>query len=137
MAKFPFLSDEWLTEARRIRQEHKAEPPPPDKAIKINQTILDVPFGSGTLQAHLDTSGGELELELGHLDHADVNVTLEYPTAKAFLIEGNPAAVMQAFMAGKIKVEGDMGKLIALQAVAAAPDPAAVEIARKIRAITE
>ena len=137
MAKYPFLSDEWLTEARRIRQEHKVDPPPPGQAIKMNQTILDVPFGSGTLQAHLDTSSGEMELELGHLDHADLKVTLEYATAKAILVEGNPAAGMQAFMSGKIKVEGDMGKLIALQAAAVSPDPVAVEMARQIQAITE
>ncbi len=135
MAKYPFLSDEWLAEARKIRQEYKAEPPPPAQAIRMNQTILDVPFGSGTLQAHLDTSAGEMEVELGHLEDADLKVTLEYATAKAILVEGNPAAGMQAFMAGKIKVEGDMAKLIALQA--AAPDPAAIEVARKIQAITE
>ena len=78
-----------------------------------------------------------MELETGHLDDADLKITLDYATAKAILVEGNPAAGMQAFMAGKIKVEGDMTKLIALQAAAVSPDPVAVEMARRIQDITE
>ena len=42
---------------------------------------------------------------------------------------------MQAFMAGKIKVDGDMTKLLALQAVPS--DPSAAEMARRILDITE
>jgi hypothetical protein len=38
-------------------------------------------------------------------------------------------------MSGKIKVEGDIAKLLALQSVS--PDPTAAEIASRILAITE
>jgi hypothetical protein len=38
-------------------------------------------------------------------------------------------------MAGKIKVQGDMTKMMALQS--GAPDPAAAEVAKKIQDITE
>jgi hypothetical protein len=38
-------------------------------------------------------------------------------------------------MAGKIKVQGDMTKLMAMQS--AAPDPVAVEIASRIQQITD
>jgi len=41
---------------------------------------------------------------------------------------------MQAFMAGKIKVQGDMTKLMAMQQTA--PDPGAVELAQKIKDMT-
>jgi putative sterol carrier protein len=44
---------------------------------------------------------------------------------------------MQAFMAGKVRVEGDMAKLMALQAAPAASDPNAAEMAAKLREITE
>ncbi len=43
---------------------------------------------------------------------------------------------MQAFMAGKVRVEGDMAKLMALQAPPAAADPNAAEMAAKLRDIT-
>jgi putative sterol carrier protein len=44
---------------------------------------------------------------------------------------------MQAFMAGKVRVEGDMAKLMALQAAPAATDSTAAEMAGRIRDITE
>jgi putative sterol carrier protein len=42
---------------------------------------------------------------------------------------------MQAFMSGKIKVAGDMTKLMAMQSGAA--DPVAAELSQKIAEITE
>ena len=62
-------------------------------------------------------------------------MTLDYSTAKAILVEGNPQAGMQAFMAGKIKVEGDMTKLMAMQAQP--PDASAAEVAQRVKDITE
>jgi putative sterol carrier protein len=84
----------------------------------------------------MDTSSGELELEFGHLADPDLTVTMDYATAKAIIVEGDPGAGMQAFMAGKIRVQGDMTKLMALQQ-AGEPDPAAAEAASRIQAITE
>ena len=137
MAKYPFLSDEWMAEARAIRQELRSEAPSSVHPIKMNQIVTDVPFEPGTINSHLDTSSGEMDLEFGHIDNADVTVTLDYETAKAILVEGNPQVGMQAFMSGKIKVVGDLAKLMALQAFAAAPDPTSVAIARRIQEMTE
>ena len=135
MAKYPFLSDEWMDEAKKIREEYRGKGTPPAHTVKMNQIITDVPFGEGTLNAHMDTSSGELEMDTGHIDGPDVTVTLDYETAKAIFVEGNPQAGMQAFMAGKIKVQGDMTKLMAMQS--GAPDPTAQEVAKKIADITE
>ena len=57
-----------------------------------------------------------------------------FPTAKAILVDNNPQAGMQAFMAGKIKVQGDMTKMMAMQQTA--PDPAAIALAEQIKAMT-
>ena len=135
MGKHPFLSDEWLAEAKNIREEFKGKTPPVAHTVKMNQIITDVPFGEGTIEAHMDTSSGELEMGTGHIDAPDVTVTLDYETAKAIFVEGNPQAGMQAFMAGKIKVQGDMTKLMAMQQ--SAPDPSAQEVAKRIADITE
>ena len=132
---YPFLSDEWLEAAKQIREEYSGQAAAPAHVVKMNQIITEVPFGSGTLEAHMDTSSGELDMDLGHVDGADLTVTLDYATAKAILVEGNPQAGMQAFMAGKIKVQGDMTKLMAMQQ--GTPDPVQAEIAAKIQAITE
>ena len=134
MANYPFLSDEWLAAAKQIREENAGAAAAPAHAVRMNQIITEVPFGEGTIEAHMDTSGGEMEMDMGHLENPDLTVTLDYVTAKAILVDGNPQAGMQAFMAGKIKVQGDMTKLMAMQQ--GTPDPAAAEIAAKIQAIT-
>jgi hypothetical protein len=130
--QYQFLSDEWVAEARRIRAEvgggAVAQP------VRMNLVISEVPFGDGPIQAHLDTTDGSVALDLGHLDGSDLTVTVDYATAKAILVDGNPQAAMQAFMAGKIRVEGDMAKLMALQTVS--PDPSAAELAQRLREIT-
>jgi hypothetical protein len=107
---YPFLSDEWLQEARRIRAEYEGKSMSFPHSVRMNLVVTAVPFGDVNIDAHMDTSSGELILDEGHLDSPDLKVTVDYDTAKAILIDGNPQAGMQAFMAGKIKVEGDMAK---------------------------
>ncbi len=135
MATFPFLSDQWVSEARKIREEYEGKGAVVPHQMKMNLVVTDVPFGTGGIDAHLDTSDGAVKLELGHIEPVDLSVTLDYATAKAILVEGNPQAGMQAFMAGRIRVDGDMSKLMALQG--AAPDPTAIDVAARLREITE
>ena len=135
VATYPFLSDEWMTAARDIREEFRGKTQPMTQKIKMNQVITDVPFGPGTIEAHMDSSSGEMEMELGHLSDPEVTVTVDYATAKAIFVDMNPQVGMQAFMAGKIKVQGDMTKLMAMQQTG--PDPVAAEVAGRIKAITE
>ena len=134
MAQYPFLSDEWMTAATAIREEYRGKTPPAAHAVRMNLRIGDVPFGGGNLEAHMDSSSGEMEMDMGHLENPDLTVGVDYATAKAIFVDGNPQAGMQAFMAGKVKVEGDMTKLMAMQA--ATPDPVAIEMAAKIKDIT-
>ncbi len=137
VAKYPFLSEEWIAEVRRIGDEARAEGGSAQipHQVKMNQVITEVPFGGGTIEAHMDTSSGEMQMEMGHLPDPDLTVTLDYATAKAIFVDGNPQAGMQAFMAGKVKVQGDMTKLMAMQATP--PDARAQEFAAKVRDITE
>jgi putative sterol carrier protein len=137
MASYQFLSDEWLDEARKIRSEYEGRTPPIPHVVRMNLVVTAVPFSEEDVHAHMDTSSGELILDIGHLEIHDLKVTVDYDTAKAILIEGNPQAGMQAFMAGKVRVEGDMAKLMALQAAPAATDATAAEMAGRIRDITE
>jgi putative sterol carrier protein len=133
---YPFLSDEWLEEARRIRAEYEGKSVPFPHPVRMNLVVTGAPFGDKDIDAHLDTSSGELVLDVGHLENPDLKVTVDYDTAKAILIDGNPAAGMQAFMAGKVKVEGDMGKLMALQAAPVSAESNTAEMANRLKEIT-
>jgi putative sterol carrier protein len=132
-----FLSEEWLVQAKAIRAEYEGKGAAAPPQIRMNLVITEAPedVSAAPIDAHMDTSSGEIEMDLGHLENPELTVTLDYETAKAILVEGNPQAGMQAFMAGKIKVQGDMTKLMAMQQ--GAPDPAAVEVAAKIKEITD
>jgi putative sterol carrier protein len=134
--RYPFLSEEWMAEANRIREEFRGQVQAGGHVIRMNQVITDVPFGDGTVMAHVDSSSGELEMGTGHLDTPDVTITLDYDTARSIFVDGNPQAGMQAFMAGRIKVQGDMTELLLL-AQQVNPGPAANEVQQRIKDLTE
>lgn len=129
---YPFLTDEWIAAARQIREEFRDQVPAGEHAVKLNQVITSVPFGEGTLEVYLNSSDGELEMETGHLDDAEVSITLDYETARAVFLD--PQSAIQLFMAGKIRVQGDMTKL--LQMVQTPSESLAGEAQRRIAAIT-
>jgi SCP-2 sterol transfer family len=131
----PFLSDEWLDEARVIREKYAGQSAPVGHKVKMNQVITDAPFGEGDIELFMDTTSGEVVLEKGRLDDADVTITTDYETARKIFVDQDPQAGMQAFMSGKIKVQGDMMKLMQMQGTA--PDETAKKVADEIKAITE
>ena len=135
MAQYPFLSDEWVSEARKIREEFEGRAATVPHQMRMNLVITEVPFGDGALDAHMDTSDGSVRLETGHIDPVDLKVTVDYATAKAILVENNAQAGMQAFMQGKVRVEGDMAKLMSMGGTP--PDDTSQEVARRLREITE
>ncbi len=130
---YEFLSDEWIAEARKIRAEFQGKTAPITNPVRINLVITEVPT-AGQMDAHVDTSSGEPDIERGHLENPDVTVTLDYATAKALLVDANGQAAMTAFMAGKVRVDGDMAKLMAMQG--GAPLGETEELAARIREIT-
>lgn len=132
---FPFLSDEWIAEARRIHESYRGQVQAKPPEVQVNLSVKDVPFRDGEIDAHLDTSSGELEIDLGHLRDARVKLTLDYETAEAIILD--PQSAMAAFFGGRIKVDGDFATIVILQGVMADPDPVAREVAERIRAITQ
>jgi len=131
----PFLSAEWMAEAKAIRAKYEGKTGKVNQSIKVNQVITQVPFGDGDINSYIDTSSGDVVMDLGSLDSPDVTVTTDYATAKAIFVDQDQATAMQAFMSGKIKVQGDMMKMMALQ-TAMPTDDATKSIAEEIKAIT-
>lgn len=133
-----FLSEEWLEAAKAIREEYEGKAGAPPAEIKMNLNVKECPDGvgaGGLVEAHMDSTSGAMEMDLGHIESPQLTVTLPYEVAQAILVEGNPQAGMQAFMSGRIVVTGDMTKLMAMQG--GAIDPVQLEIAGKIKDITD
>jgi hypothetical protein len=125
----PFLSDAWLEEVKAIAEEAGGGGMMPPSA-EINMVITGGPEGD----KELHVAGGQFNP--GLLEAAPTKLTLPYDVAKDMFINGNQQAAMQAFMSGKIKVEGDMTKLMAMQG-SANPDPAAAEaLQKRIKEVT-
>lgn len=137
--KFEFLSPEWMVAAKAIRDELPHPDVPPAGLMRMNLIVTETPFGAD-VHGHVDTSDGEIVIEDGHLDAPDLTVTVDFATARAIFVNLDFAAAMQAFMGGRINVQGDITKLMSLQASGASaggtPDPQAIAIAEAVRAIT-
>ena len=102
---FSFLSPEWIAAAKEIRQKYADEAARVTTSIRLNGVVTDTPFGSAPLQIALDTSSGTIFLDLPQF----------VVEIRQRLVEQDQAGAMQAFMSGRIKVQGDMMKLMALQ----------------------
>lgn len=132
---YPFLSPDWMNAARALRETMPRPATAPPVAVRMNLVVTDSPFDAD-VHGHIDTSNGDVVIEDGQLEGPDLTVTVDYETARAIFIEQDAAAAMQAFMGGRIKVDGDLSKMLAMQASAAAPDPEVQGIADALRAIT-
>jgi putative sterol carrier protein len=132
---YEFLSEEWMQAAREIRERYADQLPEVAVTVRINQIITDVPFGEGVLHAYMDTSEGIVVLERGELEDPDAVLMTDYHTAKALIVDQDPTVAMQSFLAGKIKVQGDMMKLMAMQ-TAMPSNEFSQQVAAEIQAIT-
>jgi hypothetical protein len=132
VSKHPFLSDEWFAAVEKLVDEHGADAPSPHPVV-VNVVVTDTPFGEER-HMHMGAKDGKGEMGIGLTDDADVTLTTDYGTAKDVFVSGNPQAGMQAFMAGKVKVQGDMTKLMMSQGGGAGGNQA---LSDAIQAITE
>jgi hypothetical protein len=129
--KQAFLSDEWFAAVGAAIAAHGAAAAPPGPNVLLNLVITGTPFGDR--EFHMGARDGSTLFGQGHLDGADVTLTTDAATARDVFVSGNQAAGMQAFMAGKVKVQGDMTKLMASQGGAGAN----AELTSAIQELTE
>ena len=125
-----FLSDSWFDELKTLRDA--ADIPVPDaiKGLVINVEVNEGPFGQVT--AHMEDG----RFEKGLSDAAPTKLKMPYDIAKKMVVDGDQNAATQAFMSGKIQVEGDMTKIMAMGA-AGAPGEAQKALEEQIRAMTD
>lgn len=134
MATHQFLSDDWFAVVERLVEDMGAEAPAHAELV-MNLVVTDTPFGA-TRHLHVGARNGRGHWGIGHVPDADLTVTTDYETAREILLSGNPQAGLDAFMSGKVVVQGDLAKL--LTTVQAGGTPAgASALAEAIAGITE
>lgn len=131
---FTFLTPEWFEALHELRARYSEQIPTVATVVRMNLVVAEAPFEPGVVHAHVETAAGQPRVDEGHLEAADLTVSVDYATAKALLVEGKPEAAMAAFLGGRITVEGDATKLVAL---ANHPiDEVALQMAADLRELT-
>ena len=127
---YPFLSDDWFTAAKAIRDEAGDVGPPGGNEITLNVTVVEGPMGD--MEMHLANG----VFDRGHVDDAPTKATVPYEVARQLFVDGNPQAAMQAFMNGQLRIEGDISKIMAVQGAAMSPSPEQMHLQERLREIT-
>ncbi|HVF33268.1 MAG TPA: SCP2 sterol-binding domain-containing protein [Acidimicrobiales bacterium] len=129
MATYRWLTQEWLDEQTRLAQD---QPERPGATARMQYVITGGP--DGEIRYHWVLEDGKLlENRLGDLDDKELTLTQSYEDA--LLIQKGELDEQNAFMQGRIKVEGNMAKLMALLPITSSAEYRALQA--KIRAVTE
>jgi len=123
-----FLSEEWASEVtRRLQADEGVQKAAKGQNITIHQVVTDA--SNGESSNYLRVTDGVPHVVIGSPDKAEITVTESYETAVA-LDKGelNPQA---AFMQGKVKVQGNLLKLMQLQGLLSAVFKAVKDLERE------
>ncbi|HJR45259.1 MAG TPA: SCP2 sterol-binding domain-containing protein [Actinomycetota bacterium] len=121
-----FLSEEWastMTDALNSSEDFKKAAT--GQQVKLQQVVTDTPDG-GETKYYFNLDGGTAEIGLGEATDAEATITQNYETAVAIVKQELNA--QNAFMQGKLKVTGNMMKLMQLQGVFNAMPKAASDV---------
>jgi putative sterol carrier protein len=104
-----FLSDDWASDVTAALNSHEGfKNAIGDAELGIQFITSGAPDGDVTY--YLQTASGGATLALGTLEGADVTVNQGYDTATA--ISKGELNTQTAFMTGKLKVSGNLAKLM-------------------------
>ena len=106
-----FLSEEWVSAVKEALEANEAFKNAAGSQSATIQQVVNTPEGDVKYYVKLD--GGNLELALGEVEGADATITQDYDTAVA--LSKNELTGTAAYMSGKLKVSGDLMKLMAMQ----------------------
>jgi hypothetical protein len=104
-----FLSPEWLVEMQAAPVD--SERRPAGERVVLQQLVTGGPDGDVAYVVEVDRGGAWLTR--GHRSDADVTVTEDFETAVA--IHEGTLSLPDAFVAGRVKVAGNLAVLLARQ----------------------
>jgi alkyl sulfatase BDS1-like metallo-beta-lactamase superfamily hydrolase len=124
-----WLTQEWMDEQSKLAQD---QPERPGATARMQYVVTGGP--EGDIRYYWVLEDGHIrENRLGTLDDAELTLTQSYEDA--LRIQKGELDEQAAFMQGRIKVEGNMAKLMALLPITSSLEYR--ELQSKIREITE
>jgi predicted lipid carrier protein YhbT len=124
-----WLTQEWLDETRKMAE---GQPERPGASARMQYVVTGGPEGDIDYYWVLE-NGKITESQLGSLADSEVTLTTAY--GDALKIQKGELDANAAFMQGKVKVTGNMAKVMALLPITNAPEYKALQA--EIAAITE
>ena len=124
-----WLSQEWLDESKALAD---GQPERPGASARMQYIVTGGPDGEIKYFWVLE-NGKLLESELGDLPDAEVTLTQSYEDARR--IQKGELDANAAFMQGRVKVTGNMAKLMSLLPITNSPEYKALQ--KEILEITE
>jgi putative sterol carrier protein len=110
-----FLSEEWAqTMTDKLNSSDEFQNAASSTEVKLQQVVTDAPDG-GEGKYYFTLEGGKATVSLGEVTDPDATITQNYETAVA--INKQELNAQNAFMQGKLKISGNMMKLMQLQSV--------------------
>jgi putative sterol carrier protein len=124
-----WLTQEWLDETKKMAE---GQPERPGASARMQYVVTGGPEGDIDYYWILE-NGKIVESQLGRLDDAEVTLTTAYPDAVK--IQKGELDANAAFMQGKVKVTGNMAKVMSLLPITNSPEYKKLQT--EIAAITE
>lgn len=110
-----FLSEEWAQEVTNaLNSSDEFQSAASGQQVKLQQVVSDTPDG-GEQKYYFELDGGKVNVGVGELADAEATLTQTYEVAVA--ITKQELNAQNAFMQGKLKISGNMMKLMQLQGV--------------------
>jgi putative sterol carrier protein len=124
-----YLSQDWLDEFVALAAD---QPTRPGATVRIQYKATGGPAGDVDYYWVID-EGKILDAKLGTIDDADFTMTTAYDDAAK--VQRGEMDATAAFMQGKMKVTGNMAKMMSLLPITNAPEWKALQ--EKVNAATE
>ncbi|OHD71879.1 MAG: hypothetical protein A2W19_04190 [Spirochaetes bacterium RBG_16_49_21] len=124
-----FLSDEWFDKVEELTKGAAAL----DISKAMKDVVVNLTVAHGTEQVTMCINGGVILK--GHVRGADVEMSMPDEYALKILVQGDWSVGMKGWVGRKIKVSGNMRKLIPLQVFR--PTDSQESLRKRIQEITE
>jgi alkyl sulfatase BDS1-like metallo-beta-lactamase superfamily hydrolase len=124
-----WLTQEWLDEERRLAE---SQPERPGASARMQFVVTGGPEGEVRYYWVLE-NGKLLDSQLGELSDPEVTLTTNYDDAMK--VQQGELDANAAFMQGRIKVTGNMAKLMALLPITNSPEYK--QFQEELRQVTE
>lgn len=116
-----YLTQEWLDEGRRLAAD---QPERPGVGARIQYVVTDGPDGDVRYWWVVE-DGRLVDSQIGELDDPDFTLTMTYETGRE--IASGALDPNVAFMQGRMKCAGDVGKLMQLIPITGSPEYRALQ----------